>query len=98
MANSYLLVVTVLMVVQQVYRQQQQIGDLAQEVQSLAGNLDQQVKRWAATAAKLDRGLRDLGDFENLLQNVEDDVASVAGLLTEMAESKAVKPSPTSPA
>ena len=67
-ATQVSLAVTVLVVIQQVYRQQQQIGALAQEVQGLAGGLDQQVKRWAATAAKLDRGLRDLGDFQNLLQ------------------------------
>ena len=42
----------------------------------------------AGAAAKLDRSLRATGDVENLLASVEEDVATVARLLTQLAQQR----------
>ena len=72
----------------QTCQQQAGIRVLAADVQSAAGSLDSQIRRWEGAAVKLDRSLRAAGDVENLLASVEQDIVQIAELLTQLAKAR----------
>lgn len=72
----------------QVFLRQKRIGEEVKAVRQLGARLITQSKRWTGAVFACDTAIRELGDFENYLSVLRDEVAVVAAALEAAAARK----------
>ena len=73
----------------QAFQKQKAIGEEIRAVRRLSKRFVEQTQRWGGAVRKCDAALRELGDFQNYLGVIDQEMEELAGLIERAAERRA---------